>query len=156
EVDWANGHGFINDEPPGPTVLVYRVRTWEEGVALHNRLFYRVSTSVFAPSDLETLPELVSRLRTGSVNLNRGTIGASLRLPAVGLGRSSNGIAGGIDLLRFLSTPRSTLVESRPFDPDQVVPGVNWGAEIDLPTLIDPSGETTESTEPTEAMPRNS
>ncbi|MEN0068214.1 MAG: aldehyde dehydrogenase family protein [Myxococcota bacterium] len=151
EVDWANGHGFINDEPPGPTVLIYRVRTWEEGVALHNRLFYRVSTSVFAPPSLDDLPELVGRLRTGSINLNRGTIGASLRLPAVGLGRSSNGLAGGIDLLRFLSTPRSTLVENRPFDPDQVVPGVNWGAEIDLPTLVDTSGETTETGDRTES-----
>jgi hypothetical protein len=55
-----------------------------------------------------------------------------LRLPSVGLGRSSNGIPGGIDLLRFLSTPRSTLVETRPFDPSQAVPGINWHADTDL------------------------
>ena len=49
----------------------------------------------------------------------------------MGLGRSSNGIPGGIDLLRFLSTPRSTLVEMRPFDPAQAVPGVNWDDDDD-------------------------
>lgn len=125
-IDWQNGHGFVNDEPPGPVILLYKAKNWEEAVALHNRLLYRVSTSLFVAPDFPDLPEIVGRLKTGSLNINRGTIGASLRLPAVGLGRSSNGVPGGIDLLRFLSTPRSTLVENRPFDPSQAVPGVNW------------------------------
>jgi acyl-CoA reductase-like NAD-dependent aldehyde dehydrogenase len=134
-IDWQNGHGFVNDEPPGPTVLLYRVRNWEEAVALHNRLLYRVSTSLFVAPDFPELPEIVGRLKTGSLNINRGTIGASLRLPSVGLGRSSNGIPGGIDLLRFLSTPRSTLVENRPFDPSAAVPGVNWDDDEEAVSL---------------------
>ena len=81
--------------------------------------------------DLPELPEVISRLRTGALNVNRGTLGASLRLPSVGLGRSSNGIAGGIDLMRFLATPRSTLVETRLFDAAQAVPGVNWESAED-------------------------
>jgi succinylglutamic semialdehyde dehydrogenase len=125
-VDHENGNPFLNDEPPGPTALLYRVKDWEEGVALHNKLMYRVSTSLFVAPDHPELAEMIGRLKTGSLNINRGTIGASLRLPAVGLGRSSNGIPAGIDLLRFLSTPRSTLVENRPFDPQQAVPGINW------------------------------
>lgn len=132
EVDWRNGHGFINDEPPGPTTLIYRVGNWEEAIALHNKLVYRVSTALFVAPDLPELPEVVGRIRTGALNINRGTIGASLRLPSVGLGRASNGIPGGIDLLRFLSTPRSTLVEVRPFDAHQAVPGVNWDEEDEL------------------------
>ena len=130
-VDWRHGHGFVNDEPPGATVLLYRVKDWEEAVGLHNQLVYRVSTSLFIDPDYPELPEIVSRLRTGALNVNRGTIGASLRLPSVGLGRSSNGIPGGIDLLRFLSTPRSTLVETRPFDPAQAVPGIQWDDDED-------------------------
>lgn len=145
-VDWENGHGFVNDEPPGPLVLVYRVADWEEAVALHNKLFYRVSTSLFVAPDLPELPEIIGRVRTGSLNVNRGTIGASLRLPAVGLGRSSNGIPGGIDLLRFLSTPRSTLVENRPFDPTQAVPGINWDDDDeDDPISLDVEMETSET-----------
>jgi acyl-CoA reductase-like NAD-dependent aldehyde dehydrogenase len=136
-INWQNGHGFVNEEPPGPTLLVYKVANWEEAVALHNKLMYRVSTSVFVSPEHPYLAEIVGRLKTGSLNLNRGTIGASLRLPAVGLGRSSNGIAGGIDLLRFLSTPRSTLVELRAFDSSQAVPGVNWSSEEDEPISVE-------------------
>lgn len=138
-VDHDNGQPFLNDEPPGPTVLIYKVKGWEEAIALHNRLMYRVSTSLFVSPEHTELAEMIGRLKTGSLNINRGTIGASLRLPAVGLGRSSNGIPAGIDLLRFLSTPRSTLVEVRPFDATQAVPGVNWddddediSAEVEL------------------------
>jgi len=134
-VDWTSEFSFINDEPPGPTVLLYKVRNWEEAVELHNRLLYRVSTSLFVSPDMHELSEVIGRLKTGSLNINRSTIGASLRLPAVGLGRSSNGIPGGIDLLRFLSTPRSTLVETRPFDPSQAVPGVHWDEEDDMVSL---------------------
>jgi hypothetical protein len=58
----------------------------------------------------------------------------------VPLGRASNGVAGGIDLLRFLTAARATLVESRPFDPSQAVPGIRWndGADAEddeLPVL---------------------
>ena len=45
------------------------------------------------------------------------------------------GIPAGIDLLRFLSTPRSTLVERRPFDPTQAVPGTNWDRIDEFPDL---------------------
>ena len=128
-IDWESGHGFFNDEPPGPTLLVYKVRSWEDAVALHNGLMYRGSTSLFVPSDFSVLPEMELRLRTGALNINRGTIGASLRLPSVPLGRGSNGIPGGIDLLRFLSTPRSMLVDNRKFDETQMVPGIVWNVE---------------------------
>jgi len=138
--NWQNGHGFLNEEPPGPSLLLYRVEDWEEAVSLHNQLVYRLSTSVFTKPDNPNLQEMAQRLRTGSLNINRATIGASLRLPSVGLGRSSNGIPGGIDLLRFLSTPRATLVESRPFDATQVVPGVKWesGSDPDLTNALVP------------------
>jgi hypothetical protein len=66
---------------------------------------------------------LSTRLSTGCINVNRGTIGSSLRLPAVGRGRSSNGIPGDLDLLTFLTLPRATLVDPRPFDASRWVPG---------------------------------
>lgn len=125
-VNWQNGHAFLNEEPPGPNLLVYRVENWEEAVALHNQLVYRTSASVFADPNARELDSIVARLKTGSVNVNRGTIGSSLRLPSVGLGRSSNGIPGGLELLRFLSTPRAKLVESRPFDASMTLPGLHW------------------------------
>jgi len=139
-VHWENGNPFLNDEPPGPTLLIYRVDTWEDAIALHNQLQFRVSTSLFVDSEHEYLEEMKSRLSTGALNINRGTISSSMRLSAVGVGRSSNGIPGGIDLLRFLVTPRRTLMDTRAFDPSSTVPGMNWVDRTDQPT----AGESTE------------
>ena len=46
-VHWERGSAFLNDEPPGPTLLVYQVDTWEEAIALHNRLVYRPANALF-------------------------------------------------------------------------------------------------------------
>jgi acyl-CoA reductase-like NAD-dependent aldehyde dehydrogenase len=126
EVDADGGSPFLNDEPPGPILLIYRVKNWEEAAALHNRALYRMTASVFTSATNPALPDLRDALRTGGVNVNRGTIGQSLRLPAAGLGRASNGVAGGTELLRVLTVPRASLSESRPFDASNLVPGVNW------------------------------
>ena len=130
-VDWKKGSVFLNEEPPGPILLVYRANTWEEAVSLHNQAQFRLSASVFASPTSTALPEVRDTLRTGAVNVNRGTIGQSLRLPAAALGRASNGIAGGAELLRVLTLPRASLTESRPFDPGNVVPGVGWTDDED-------------------------
>lgn len=128
-VDWRNGSPFLNDEPPGPIVLLYRVRDWEEAVSLHNQAVYRLAASVFTRVDNPALPEIRDRLKTGALNVNRATIGASLRMPSSALGRASNGLPAGMDLLRVVTYPRASLVETRPFDPRQLVPGVAWEDE---------------------------
>ena len=102
EVDWSHGSPVLEGEPPGPTLLVYRVSDWQQAVALHNQVEARISTSVFINRESPVLGEIRERLRTGALNINRGTIGASLRLPSIGLGTSSNGIWGGIHLLNHL------------------------------------------------------
>ena len=40
-------------------------------------------------------------------------------------GRASNGVSSGIELIRFMASPRATLVEERRFDPSDLVPGVS-------------------------------
>ncbi len=142
-VDWDNGHPFLGEEPPGPTLLVYRVSGWREAASLHNQCVYRLATSLFTQFDNPALPELRERLRTGALNINRGTIGASLRLPSVGLGRSTNGVAGGLELLHSLTHPRSQLVESRAFDGMPVLPGTRWNE----PTPVEPLVEIEETEE---------
>jgi hypothetical protein len=79
KVDWQNGSPFLNDEPPGPIALLYVVKNWEEAVSLHNQANYRMTASIFTRPQNPVLPELRDALRTGSVNVNRGTIGQSLR-----------------------------------------------------------------------------
>ena len=128
-MDWKRRDPAMSDEPPGPLIMVYRVDDWEEAVELHNRAAFRLCASLFTRPDNPALPEMKDTLRTGSLNLNRGTIGTSLRLPSMGLGRSSNGVAAGMELMRIVTYPRSSLVETRAFDPANLVPGVNWELE---------------------------
>lgn len=136
-VDWETGHPFLGDEPPGPLLLVYRVSSWSEAAALHNQSVYRLATSIFTQPDNPALPELKARLRTGAINLNRGTIGASLRLPSVGLGRSSNGVSAGLELLYTFSYPRAQLTESREFSSLPVLPGTHWTQSTPVEPVVE-------------------
>ena len=142
-VDWERGAPVLGGEPPGPTLLVYRVRDWQEAIALHNQVEARISTSLFTDRDNPTLDEFRERLRTGALNVNRGTIAASLRLPSIGLGTSSNGLGGGVGLLEHLTHPRSQLTEVRAFASMPKLPGVVWesdGRPADqLPVNDDPT-----------------
>lgn len=116
----------LDDEPPGPTLLLYRVSGVDEAVKLHNQLAARLCASVFARHDHPGIAELREQLSTGTLNVNRGTVGSSLRLPSMGVGRASNGMPSGLELLRVVTHPRSSLVETRPFDPENLVPGMHW------------------------------
>jgi succinylglutamic semialdehyde dehydrogenase len=121
-IHWVGSGAFLKDEPIGPIAQLYCVDDIDEAVALHERTSFRSATSLFT-SDATLVESLSTRLSTGCINVNRGTIGSSLRLPAVGRGRSSNGIPGDLDLLTFLTLPRATLVDPRPFDASRWVPG---------------------------------
>lgn len=135
KVAWENGHPFLDEEPPGPTLLVYKVKSWEEAAALHNQGSYRLATSLFTTLDNPRLSEISDRLRTGALNINRSTIGASMRLPSVGLGRSSNGLSGGLGLLQIVTHARSQLIESRPMSAIARLPGVNWEGQTTTATV---------------------
>jgi hypothetical protein len=89
-------------------------------------LLFRSTTSVFADPQDPDLEPLAARLHTGCLHVNRNTVGASLRLPTAPLGRASNGVPAGIELLRFLTAPRATLVDSAPFDASHALPGTGW------------------------------
>jgi len=148
EVNWSEGSAVLDIEPPGPMLLVYKVTDWQQAAALHNQIEARISTSVFIDPDDPKLADIRERLRTGALNINRGTIGASLRLPSVGLGTSSNGVNGGVELLKLLSHPRSQLTEVRPFETLPKLPGINWTGEAEgldrLDTALPPQDEPTE------------
>ena len=135
EIDWENGHPFLGDEPPGPLLLVYKVRGWQEAAALHNQAVFRLASALFTRLDNPAIGQMRDRLRTGALNINRGTIGASLRLPSIGLGRSSNGVPAGLELLYSFSHTRSQLVESRSFVGMPVLPGTNWDAAPSEPSV---------------------
>ena len=146
-VNWEEANPVLEIEPPGPTLLVYRVSDWQEGVALHNQVEARISTSVFTAPDNPVLPDIRDRLRTGALNINRGTIGASLRLPAVGMGTSSNGVLGGLNVLETLTHPRSQLTETRDFEGLPKLPGIRWDLSSTLSGTVDSLPKHDEPTE---------
>jgi len=121
-IHWVGNGACLAEEPVGPVAQVYCVEDVEEAIDLHNRQSFRLATSVFG-RDEEAIKGVVARLSTGCVNVNRGTIGSSPRLASVGRGRSSNGIAGDMELLRFLTIPKAVLIDPRPFDTSRWVPG---------------------------------
>jgi acyl-CoA reductase-like NAD-dependent aldehyde dehydrogenase len=125
-VDPDSDSQFLNDEPPGPVLLCYRVRDLDAAIAVHEQARFRRVTSVFARPDDPALPRLSDELHTGALHLNRGTVRGGFRLPSVGLGRASNGAAAGVDLIRTLTASRTVLPDPRPFDPRRVHPGVQW------------------------------
>jgi len=114
ELNWRGGSPFLNEEPPGPTLLVYPVDTDDEAIELHNRAVYRLVASVFTRREGAAISRFCEPLRTGAVNVNRATIYAALRLHSVGLGRSSGGQPGGLDLLRALTYPRAQIIAPLP------------------------------------------
>ena len=131
----VEGGGALDDEPVGPIVRVYPVDGVDEAVRLHEKLAWRLATSIHADREGVSALELAGRLTAGTVYVNRGPIGASFRLPGVGLGRASNGMSGDLDLLRFLTIPRAMHVDTQPFDATRWVPGTGRIGDAEEPTL---------------------
>ncbi len=125
-VDHNAGHPFLNEEPPGPNLLVYRVSDLEAATDLHNRAVYRLVCSLFTTRQGLDLQSAMDGLKTGAINVNRSTVGATLRLPSTGLGRSGGGGPSGLELVRALTYSRSQVQETREFDPRLTVPGTGY------------------------------
>jgi len=142
-IDHKRLNPCLNEPPQGPTLLVYRVDNADEAIELHNRAVYRHTCSIFSksrgPFGLE------NRLMSGGINFNRATIGASRRLPSMGLGRASGHKQGGLGLLRSLTFPKAVLRETRPFDSTMAIPGTNWSDS----DIGDSLGADTEIEDPT-------
>jgi len=118
--------GFMDNEPPGPVLQMYAVGSVEEAVERYNSMSFRLTAGVFGASDSEGVSFAMRYLRTGTIHVNRGTIGTSFELASVGQGKSSSGVPTGKGLLRFLTSPTATVVDTRPFTEDRLVPGVAW------------------------------
>ncbi len=117
---------FFNDEPPGPTLLCYRVHDADHAIAIHEQLRFRAVTSVFAAPDDPALPRLLNELHTGAIHVNRATVSTSTRLPSLALGRASNGVPAGVELLRTLTASRVVLGDGGAADDSAMLPGVRW------------------------------
>ncbi len=143
EINWRRGSPFLNEEPPGPTLLVYRVDDLSEAIRLHNRAVFRRVCSVFTQPRRQAA--LLQGLRTGAINLNRATIYSAFRLPQVGLGRASGGLPGGLDLLAAVTYPRARLGDGACEDIAPELPEADPSAD---PMAIEAAPDLTAALEP--------
>jgi len=116
-------HPYQREEIFGPEAALYPVAGLEEAIAAVNDTDYGLVASVVT-RDRSKFEHCIGRIRTGFLNWNRGTIGASGRLPFGGLGRSGNDRPAGILATLYCTFPQSHLENEGDFDPKGLPPGM--------------------------------
>jgi succinylglutamic semialdehyde dehydrogenase len=116
-------HPYQRDEIFGPEAALYPVEGLEEAIAAVNDSDYGLVASVMT-RDRARFEHCIPRIRTGVLNWNRGTIGASSRLPFGGTLRSGNDRPAGIFSTAYCTFPQAHLESEAGFDSATLPPGV--------------------------------
>jgi succinylglutamic semialdehyde dehydrogenase len=109
----------------GPNVAIYMVEEISEAVKIINQSSYGLALSVFS-SDREVYQYCFDRSRTGVVNFNRSTVGASSKLPFGGMGKSGNNQPTGTFAIYSCTYPVACLEDELPLDTSKAPPGMNF------------------------------
>ncbi|MDO8729925.1 MAG: aldehyde dehydrogenase family protein [Candidatus Omnitrophota bacterium] len=104
---------YRKEEIFGPNVAVYLVKDEEQAVALNNEVPYGLITSVFTRNPAR-FRKLFPKIDTGMVNLNRGTIFSSGKLPFGGTKASGSFRPAGLFSPYYCAYPVAVLQDSRP------------------------------------------
>jgi acyl-CoA reductase-like NAD-dependent aldehyde dehydrogenase len=97
----------------GPDVAIALVKDDEEAVALNNEVPYGLITAVFT-RNRSRFERLFPRIDTGMVNLNRGTIFSSGKLPFGGTKASGSFKPAGLFSPYYCTVPVALLDDTRP------------------------------------------
>jgi succinylglutamic semialdehyde dehydrogenase len=116
-------HPYQREEIFAPEAAVYAVRDLDEAIGAVNDSDFGLVASVMT-RDRASYEHCVGRVQTGLLNWNRGTIGASGRLPFGGLRRSGNDRPAGILSSVYCSFPQSHLEHEGGLDPASLPPGM--------------------------------
>ena len=100
KINWTNGSPMLDDEPPGPILLVYEVNDIQEAIKLHNQTQFRRMTSIFTEQQSTGLDTILEQIQTGAVFINQAP--KDTASPIGSQGFSSNNNASGTDLLSNL------------------------------------------------------
>jgi succinylglutamic semialdehyde dehydrogenase len=119
----AQTHPYQREEIFGPEAALYPVDDLEQAIAAVNDSDYGLVASVFT-RDRARYERCVGRVRTGLLNWNRATVGASGRLPFGGERRSGNGRPAGILSAIYCTFPQAHLEHAGGFDPAALPPGM--------------------------------
>ena len=106
--DIRQHHPYQREEIFGPEAAIHPIESLDEGIAATNDSEYGLVASVFT-RDRARYEHAVGRIRTGLLNWNKGTIGASGKLPFGGRGKSGNDRPAGITATVYCTVPQAHL-----------------------------------------------
>jgi succinylglutamic semialdehyde dehydrogenase len=116
-------HPAQREEIFGPEATLYVVDDLDQAIAAVNDSDYGLVASVFT-RERAAYEHCVGRIRTGLLNWNRATVGASGRLPFGGIGKSGNDRPAGVTATLYCTVPQAHLESEAPFDPASLPPGM--------------------------------
>ncbi len=119
----AQTHAYQREEMFGPEAALYPIGDLDEAIAAVNDSDYGLVASVMT-RDRHRYEHAVGRIRTGLLNWNKGTTGASGKLPFGGSGKSGNDRPAGISAALYCTEPQSHLESEGGFDPHTLPPGI--------------------------------
>jgi len=115
-------HPAQREEIFGPEAAVYAVDDLDQAIAAVNDSDYGLAASVMS-ADRGVYEHCIGRIDTGILNWNRGTIGASGKLPFGGSKQSGNDRPAGITSTVYCTTPQAHLEYEGELDPKTLPPG---------------------------------
>jgi len=116
-------HAYQRDEIFGPEACLYAIDDLDQAIAAINDSEYGLVASVFT-RDRAAYEHAVGRVDTGLLNWNKGTTGASGKLPFGGEKRSGNGRPAGVTATVYTTRPQAHLESEAGFDPESLPPGM--------------------------------
>jgi succinylglutamic semialdehyde dehydrogenase len=116
-------HPYQRDEIFGPEAALYPVDDIDHAIAAVNDSDYGLVASVMT-RDRGKYEHCIGRVRTGLLNWNKATVGASGRLPFGGIARSGNDRPAGVSATIYCTIPQAHLESEAGFDPDALPPGM--------------------------------
>ncbi len=122
--DDASQHApYHREEIFGPEAGLLPVDSLEEAIAAVNDSEYGLVASIMS-ADRTKFEHCRGRVRTGLLNWNRATVGASGKLPFGGRGRSGNDRPAGVSATLYCSVAQSLLEGPAQLDPATLPPGM--------------------------------
>lgn len=119
----VQNHPYQRDEIFGPEASLYPVSDLDEAIAAVNDSDFGLAASVIT-RERATFDHCVGRVQTGVLNWNRGTIGASGKLPFGGGKRSGNHRPAALLATLYCTEPQSMLLNDAGFDAKTLPAGV--------------------------------
>ena len=121
--DTEQRHPYQREEAFGPEAALYPVDDLDHAIAAANDSDYGLAASVMTRSRAR-YEHCVGRVRTGLLNWNKGTVGASGRLPFGGGGKSGNDRPAGVTATLYCTAVQAHLESEAGFDPATLPPGM--------------------------------